>query len=214
MAKFARAERIALCDTFLQTGPDAPTLCDGWAARQLAAHLVLRESRPDAAAGMFVPLLVGHLDAVQRTIAARPWEELVGKLRGGPPRLSPFRLPGVDEKANLAEFFIHHEDVLRAGDDRPARRELPAGEQAALWAVLPQIGKMSLRSVRTGVVADCPGHGRRTLRGARDNHGSVVVTGAPGEVLLHIFGRARVADVELDGSDADVAAFRAATIGF
>lgn len=214
MPKFAQSERAALCDAFVDVGPDAPTLCGDWTTRDLAAHLVVRESRPDAAAGMFVPLLAGHLDSIQRKVSETPWEKLVGKVRSGPPRLGPFGLPGVDEKANLSEFFIHHEDVLRAGDHPDARREVPVEEQAALWKILPRIGKMTLRNSRVGIVANCPGHGRRPLRGPKDNHGSVVLTGAPGEVLLHIFGRGAVTDLEIDGSDADVAAFRDSSLGF
>ncbi len=214
MPKFAQSERAALCDAFLDVGPDAPTLCGDWTTRDLAAHLVVRESRPDAAAGMFVPLLAGRLESVQRTVAETPWVKLVDKVRSGPPRVSPFGIPGVDEKANLSEFFIHHEDVLRAGDHPDARRDVSAEEQAELWKILPRIGRMTLRSTRVGVVADSPGHGRRTLRGPRDDHGSVVLTGAPGEVLLYIFGRDAVADVELDGSDADVEAFRESSLGF
>lgn len=213
MPKFAQSERAALCDAFVDVGPDAPTLCGDWTTRDLAAHLVVRESRPDAAAGMFVPLLAGHLESVQRKITELSWAELVGKVRSGPPRLGPFGLPGVDEIANLSEFFIHHEDVLRAGDHPDARREVSVAEQAALWKLLPRIGRMTLRNTRVGVVADCVGHGRRSLRGPRDNHGNVVLTGAPSEVLLQIFGRGAVADLEVDGSDADVANFRESSLG-
>jgi uncharacterized protein (TIGR03085 family) len=214
MPKFARDERIGLCDTFLAVGPDAPTLCGDWTTRDLAAHLVVREGRPDAAAGMFLPMLASHLESVQRTTAALPWEQLVEKVRSGPPRLSPFALPGVDEKANLSEYFIHHEDVLRAGDHGDARRSLSDEEQTALWELLPRIARMTMRNVRTGVVADCAGHGRRALRTARDAHGSVVLTGAPAEVLLYIFGRGDVTDIQLDGSESDIEAFRATTLGF
>lgn len=214
MPKFAQSERAALSDAFIDVGPDAPTLCGDWTTRDLAAHLVVREGRPDAAAGMFVPLLAGRLESIQGRVAETPWEKLVDKVRSGPPRMSPFGIPGVDEKANLSEFFIHHEDVLRAGDHPDARRVVSAEEQAELWKILPRIGRMTLRNSRVGVVADCPGHGRRTLRSPRDDHGSVVLTGAPGEVLLYIFGRNAVADVELDGSDADVAAFGETSLGF
>lgn len=214
MPNFAHAERVGLCETFLQTGPDAPTLCGDWTTRDLAAHLVVRESRPDAAAGMFLPVFADHLESVQRKVASLPWEELVEKVRTGPPRLSPLGLPVIEEKANLSEFFVHHEDVLRAGDHPDARRELGDDEQVALWQILPRIARLSLRNVRTGVVADCPGHGRRTLRAARDDHGSVVLQAAPSEVLLHIFGRDAVTDVRLDGAEADVAAFRASSLGF
>lgn len=214
MPKFAQAERAALCDAFTDVGPDAPTLCGDWTTRDLAAHLVVREGRPDAAVGMFLPMLEGRLESVQRKVAETPWDQLVQKVRSGPPRLGPFGFPGVDEQANLSEFFIHHEDVLRAGEHGDARRELPHGEQAALWRILPRIGRMTMRNVRTGVVADCPGHGRRSLRGPRDEHGSVVLTGAPGELLLYVFGRQAVADVQLDGSDSDIEAFRSTTLGF
>ena len=36
-------ERMGLCDLFVELGPDAPTLCEGWTTADLAAHLVLRE---------------------------------------------------------------------------------------------------------------------------------------------------------------------------
>nr|BFE88977.1 hypothetical protein GCM10020093_115780 [Planobispora longispora] len=49
---YARAERAALSDLFARLGPDAPTLCEGWTTFDLAAHLVLRERRLDAAPGI------------------------------------------------------------------------------------------------------------------------------------------------------------------
>ena len=47
MTSLARRERISLCDTFTRTGPDAPTLCSPWTTADLAAHLVIRDRRPD-----------------------------------------------------------------------------------------------------------------------------------------------------------------------
>ena len=47
----ASRERAALVTTMRAVGPDAPTLCGDWTTRDLAAHLVLRERRPDAAPG-------------------------------------------------------------------------------------------------------------------------------------------------------------------
>ncbi|HEY8296221.1 MAG TPA: maleylpyruvate isomerase N-terminal domain-containing protein [Micrococcaceae bacterium] len=40
------AERQALVTTFRETDPGAPTLCAGWNARRLLAHLVQREHSP------------------------------------------------------------------------------------------------------------------------------------------------------------------------
>ncbi|MHB1139691.1 MAG: maleylpyruvate isomerase N-terminal domain-containing protein, partial [Microthrixaceae bacterium] len=45
----ARRERAELCELFEIVGPDVATLCEGWTTRDLAAHLVVRERRPDAA---------------------------------------------------------------------------------------------------------------------------------------------------------------------
>ena len=39
---YASDERAALCILLDKTGPDAPTLCEGWRTSDLAAHLVLR----------------------------------------------------------------------------------------------------------------------------------------------------------------------------
>src|SRR6187397_374577 len=108
MTSPARRERSALCDTFERVGPDAPTLCSPWLTRDLAAHLVLREHRPDAAAGMAVPALADHLKRVQDGYAAWDWPRLVDQVRSGPPAWSPAALARVDEAVNTAEFFVHH----------------------------------------------------------------------------------------------------------
>lgn len=214
MTRYAQKERSGLCDTFLEVGPDAPTMCDGWQTKDLAAHLVVRERRPDAALGMFVPPLAGHLSTVQDDIAGSDWTTLVDRVRSGPPRWTPMgAIPAIDERMNLAEFFIHHEDVLRAQPDA-TRRTLEPAESAAIWAALPMLAKMTLRDCRVGIVADCEGHGRRTLREPKDQHGSVVVSGAPGEVLLFCYGRQAVADVQLDGADGDLSLIAGTSLGF
>ena len=94
-------------------GPDAPTLCEGWKTRDLAAHLVIREYRPDAAPGILIPFFASHTAKVQNKVAEQTdWDELVDKVASGPPVYSPLKL--LDPVANVAEMFIHHEDVRRA----------------------------------------------------------------------------------------------------
>src|SRR5258708_22606003 len=66
---YASDERAALCALLKETGPDAPTLCEGWRTNDLAAHLVLRERRPDAAAGLMGGPLAGHTRRVNQTPA-------------------------------------------------------------------------------------------------------------------------------------------------
>ncbi len=212
MTSFAQSERAGLCDTFTEVGPDAPTLCGDWLTRDLAAHLILRERRPDAAIGMFLAPLSGRTDRVQASLAQRPFDELVDTIRSGPPKWNPMSLGSIDEAANLGEFFVHHEDVLR-GVDPSARRQLEPALLKALYGVLPRLGMLTLRSSRVGVVVDCGPLGRRSLRSPKDEHGNVVLIGEPGEVLLHIYGRGAVADVEIDGADHDVAAFKRTELG-
>jgi uncharacterized protein (TIGR03085 family) len=199
----APAERESLCDTLLAVGPEAPTLCTGWDARMLAAHLVLRERRPDAAAGLRVGRLSAHTERVQRSLADQDWATLVGTVRAGPPFWHPARLGAVDDAVNLAELVVHHEDVRRA---QPAwtARELPELDRA-LWRSCASAGRFALRRAPVGVVLASGRHGRTTVRAGRP---SVDVEGEPTELLLFAFGRRAVARVQLDGPSDAVEALR------
>ena len=114
MSTHAKRERLLLADLLESAGPDAPTLCEGWNTRDLAAHVVVRERRADAAGGLLIKPLAPRLERVQAEFAAKPYEELIQLIRTGPPRMSPFALKQVDEAANTVEFYVHAEDVRRA----------------------------------------------------------------------------------------------------
>jgi len=200
---YARDERHALVDTMRAAGPDVPTLCGDWTARDLAAHLVLRERRLDASPGILVPALAGRTERVQRGIARKEWNALLEDVRSGPPLWSPFRL--VDEQANLAEMFVHHEDVRRARPDWTVRT-LPDGMQDKLWSVATGVGRRGYRKSPVTVVLERPDGKRATVRKA--GAASVTLRGEPGELLLHAFGRDE-ARVEFDGSAENVAAVTA-----
>lgn len=190
----AQDERRLLTELFAEVGPDAPTLCDPWRTRDLAAHLVLRERRPDAAAGILLTPLAGHTRRVQDAYAARPWDELVGLVRVGPPRFSPYAL--VDELVNSVEYFVHHEDVRRARDDWAPRSPDPVRD-AVLWRRLAPAARLMYRKSPVGVVLRRPdGEAVVAKRGANP----VVLTGQVSELLVHVFGRA-AARVEYDGAD-------------
>jgi uncharacterized protein (TIGR03085 family) len=206
---FAQAERAALCDLFLEVGPDAPTLCDGWTTRDLAAHLVVRERRPDAAAGILLPAASRYGESVRLKTADQPWEQLVDLVRSGPPVLSPTRLGAVDRLINTNEFFIHHEDVRRAQPDW-APRPPDEGLDAALWTALGRFAKVGLRRAPTGVVIDT-GDGRRVT--AKDAKPSVEVRGPVPEVVLFTSGRQDHARVELLGPSSAIATLRGAQLG-
>jgi uncharacterized protein (TIGR03085 family) len=201
---YAQQERAALAALLEETGPDGPTLCDGWQTRDLAAHLVLRERRPDAAAGVMGGPLAGYTARVQRQYLSRySYPELVGLFRSGPPPLSLFAIPGADEAANAVEYFVHHEDVRRAGEEW-TERPLDAGLSEMLWKRLKG-ARLLLRSAPTGVVLAREGDGKLDLIVAKDAVPSVTVTGSPAELTLWSMGRARAAHVTLDGPEDAVA---------
>lgn len=211
MTHHAKAERAALCDTFEEVGPHAPTLCSPWDTADLAAHLVIRERRPDLAPGIVVPGLRARTERVQRGYAAKPWPELVHLVRSGPPIWNPTRLGPVDEASNLLEFFVHHEDVLRAEATGP-QREVGDDLQAALWTSLGRLGRLLFRRARTGVVLLAPGHGRHTVHGPT-GLGTVILQGEPTELVLAGFGRPQVAALEPQGAPDAVEALLASPLG-
>jgi uncharacterized protein (TIGR03085 family) len=205
----ARDERAALSDTLSGTDPQRPTLCGGWTTRDLLAHLLVRERQPWAAAGIVVPALAGLTDAAMRSYAGTPWSAMVDEFRSGPPAWSPIRIDRVDEAANGAEFFVHHEDVRRG---EPGWEPRPADEarDTALWALVTRTGRLLYRRSRVGLVVRRPSGEQAVIR---TGPGLVTVEGEPGEILLHGFGR-DAARVELHGEPADVAALTATPRGF
>jgi uncharacterized protein (TIGR03085 family) len=201
---YAREERLALCALLENTGPDAPTLCAGWTTGDLAAHLVLREHRPDAAAGVLGGPLAGYTARVQQRIKARtPFPDLVRIIRSGPPRLSVMALPGVDESANSVEFFVHHEDVRR-GAPGWEPRELSRGESDMLWHRL-RLARFMLRRAPVGVElarddidgTDAGGPSYRIT--AKNATPAVTVVGSPAELTMWVMGRRTAARVRMDG---------------
>ncbi|GAA2648980.1 TIGR03085 family metal-binding protein [Streptomyces lunalinharesii] len=209
MSTHAKRERLLLADLLESAGPEAPTLCDDWTTRDLAAHLVVRERRTDASAGIVLKPLAARLERVQAEFAAKPYEELIGLIRTGPPKMSPFALKQIDEASNTVEFYVHAEDVRRAQPDWTPR-ELDPVFADALWARLERAARVLGRKAPVGVVLRRPdGQTVVAHRGAP----VVTVTGEPGELTMFAFGRLAAAKVELDGEPDAVAKLRAAKLG-
>jgi uncharacterized protein (TIGR03085 family) len=196
MTDIAAAERAALADLLESVGPDAPTLCSGWLTRDLAAHIIARERRPDASGGIVLRPLAGYLKRVQRGIAARDWAELVAEVRH-PPWWSPISNPLLNEATNRIELFIHHEDVRRAQDGwRP--RPLTPEVSAALWRRVRAVARLVLRRTPATITVTAAGLGEvRAGRGGPE----VRLAGEPQELLLFLTGRQAHALVELTGPD-------------
>jgi uncharacterized protein (TIGR03085 family) len=180
----ARIERAALVETLRRVGPDAPTLCEGWTARDLAAHLLARERRLDALPGIVLRRFAGRTERIQHDIAeSLSWEAILERLAAGPPIYSPFKW--LDPVANVHELFVHHEDLRRTTSGWETRRFSDAMNRAfrRLIATLgpPVAGgipvRLTLRTPDKAVVT-------RMGRGP-----AVTVTAEAGELLLFVFGR-------------------------
>ncbi|MFJ8080553.1 TIGR03085 family metal-binding protein [Streptomyces sp. NPDC096205] len=200
MSTFAKRERLLLADLLETAGPDEPTLCEGWRTRDLAAHVVVRERRPDAAGGLLIKQLAPRLDKAMEEFTAKPYEELIQLIRTGPPRFSPFNLKQLDEASNTIEFYVHTEDVRRAQPDW-APRELDPVFQDALWSRLERTARLMGRGAPTGLVLRRP-DGRTVV--ARRGTPVVTVTGEPSELLLFLYGRQDAAKVDLEGDEAAI----------
>ena len=201
--RLAQQERKTLCDLFVESGSDAPTLCVGWSTTDLAAHLVVRERRPDSGPGLVWPPLAGYTDKVRNAVRDRtPWEKLVETVRRGPPLLlRPF-----DGPMNTVEFFIHVEDVRRAQDGwepRPISPELAD----ALWARVGPGGMA--KKVSATIVITSPGRADKE----RGTGPRLTLAGDPGELTMFGAGRQRAARVEISGDAVLAAQLRAASLG-
>lgn len=197
------AERAALCDLFEELGPGAPTVLDGWGTTELAAHLWVRERRPDAGPGLTGSgPFAGHTERLQRNAAQRPYRDLVRDLRAGPPKRWPGRwVPSGD----LHEWFVHHEDVRRANGLAPRTDDRL---DDAIWGILKLWGRLLTRRAEVGIELVAHDGRRRT---AKAGDPSVAVRGRPGELLLTLFGRET--DVTVTGTDAAVAGWEHSDLG-
>jgi uncharacterized protein (TIGR03085 family) len=201
-----RRERAALCDTLDGTGPDAPTMCEGWRAIDLASHIVVRERDPWTAP----VILCGRFSGVVARLTAHErsagFSTVVSRLRGGPPWL--FRSTTQVVRLNTVEDWIHHEDVRRANGQGPRPRQWELDE--VLWKGIGAAGKVAgLRLDDVGVEAVTPDGWRRTVKSGRQR---VEIVGDPGEILLYVTGRSTVAEVELRGPDDAIGRVRSSAL--
>ena len=193
-----KTEREALCDLFLELGPDAPTMCAGWTTSDVAVHLIVCEARPQAwlaiPIGDRVSLLDRYFDRVVAKERERGWDGLVQRVRKGA-AFGPTKYQAVRGRMMGREFVIHHEDVRRANGLGP-RTGIPE-VQAFAWAKLPAFAKRML------VVSDPHGfeliHPDGRHRTMKQGAPVVQLTGEPLEQLLYTFGRTSVAQVTILG---------------
>jgi uncharacterized protein (TIGR03085 family) len=212
----AGALRAELAEALLAAGPDAPTLCEGWQTRHLAAHVVLRERSLVVGAGLVLPPLAGRAqakidDLADQAATEGAYRDLVARVADGAARWHP---PAwAPEAGKPIEFFVHTEDVRRgAGDASP--RTLPPELTEALWKQLLRSAGLRTRRSGVGLVLVREDGRRARVRKPSGDSGVVVARGAVGELVLWSTGRGGSADVSLTGHPTDVTALsRALPVG-
>lgn len=209
MSTHAQRERLLLADLLESAGDSAPTLCRGWTTRDLAAHVVLRERRPDAALGILIPQLAARTERIRGEFAAKPYGELIELIRTGPPKLSPFAVKQIDEAGNTVEYYVHAEDVRRAQPGWTPRTVDPVFADL-LWKRLERGARVLGRKSPVGLVLRRP-DGRVVV--AHKGAPVVTVTGEPGELTMFVFGRQDTAQVETEGDKDAVAKLHDASLG-
>jgi uncharacterized protein (TIGR03085 family) len=208
---FDAQERLELCVLFDELGPSVPTLLEGWTSRDIAAHLVLRERDLIAAPCLVLPGPFSRFaERRQLSLANRhDFAWLVACIRSGPPP-GFFRIGWVRSFPSLNEFFVHHEDVRRA--NRLGPRTLAHDLEGALWQNVRRASRyLSRRLGETGLEIEWAGTSEsRTVRPGKS---TARLSGAPGELLLYVFGRQAAAQVEVSGPAEAVAAIHRAHFG-
>ena len=209
---FDGRERLGLCDLLAEVGPSAPTLLEGWTTHDLAAHLVLREHDLVAAPCLVLPGPFERFAERRRValVTSRDFESLVRRIRSGPPdRVLPPR---------MGALVREPQRVLRAPRGRAPSPRAGTAHPRCRARCRSVAERPPQRAVSRSAAAR-----RRARRGVRSATGAQILVrsgvpiarlrGAPGELLLYLFGRQAVAQVEVTGSPEAVTAMRGTHLG-
>jgi uncharacterized protein (TIGR03085 family) len=212
MEQMSRTERAALCNSALEAGQDAPTLCGGWTVKDLVIHLLVRERDPIAAPGIVIPQLSKLARRSANRMAVQDFTTLVERVRNGPPRWSVMAIPPVDRLLNTLEYFVHHEDIRRATPGWEPR-ELTDREQRILFKGAATAGKGFVRSVGVPVEIQWTDGERDRSAVLASGDDPVVVTGEPAELTMFLFGRDQHTGLTFEGPQAHVDALTTKDLG-
>ena len=195
MTSFVKRERNSICQNLRYLGPDKPTLCHGWSTKDLLVHLVVRENRPDAAAGLVVPFLKSYTDSIYKKFNEKGFEDLITIFENGPKSPSPFTVAAVDQLANTFEFLVHNEDILRAQPNY-SPREFSEEDLNFLWSRFTKSAIFFMRRVKVGVVAKTE-QGIYTLKRGEE---SVTISGNLIDLIMFSFGRKENTSLQFEGN--------------
>lgn len=205
----ATARRRELCDMLSGLTLEqwtAETLCAGWDAADVAAHLIVREREPWTGPGLVLGGPFADLtDRRRNAWKARGREALLGALCAGPPW--PFTV-GPLEATQVVEDWIHEQDVRRGGAGLATPPPDPELSRA-LWGAAKRFAARTLVVDGDLVIELTDGERRHRLQSRRRLSiatttaaaPDVTVTGPVPELLLYAVGRDG-AEVEVTGDAA------------
>lgn len=185
---------MQLCDVLAAVDPTAPTLCQGWDAHDLAVHIWILKRDPLSWPGMVIPALARTARSRAEHLKLRwSYSALIHKLRQGPSSIACMPFDGWEgHRHALGEYYIHTEDVRRSND--LPHRAPTADTEAALWLRAQRAGRQLWGRGRRAVQFNAAGNAPFVLgQGTPTAH----VHGLPSEVILWIYGRDGVADVDV-----------------
>ena len=128
-------ERAALAAALRAAGPGAPTLCEGWTTRDLAAHLWLREHDPRVVLGLVLPDLRSRMDAMPQVRLMPPDESLLAAVlvklfadrqQSVPADLIDWLVLHMPRDLGLARQLVAAMDRAAMADKRPITRRIAA----------------------------------------------------------------------------------------
>ncbi|HSJ45613.1 MAG TPA: maleylpyruvate isomerase family mycothiol-dependent enzyme [Euzebyales bacterium] len=209
MTESATTRRRELCDLLSSLTLEqwtAETLCAGWDAADITAHLIVREREPWTGPGLVLGGPFADLTDRRRAAwKARGREALIGALRAGPPW--PLTVAPL-EGTQVVEDWIHEQDVRRGGAGLSTPPPRP-GLERLLWGAARRFALRTLSVDANVVIELTDGRRRRRLQSRRrlpfatstDAAADVTITGRVAELLLYAVGRDG-AEVEVTGDAA------------
>lgn len=117
-----------------------------------------------------------------------------------------------ERAVNTLEFYVHHEDIRRAAPGWQPR-ELTEREERAIWKAITVAGKGLVRPLDVPVQIRWADDARHRTAVLRKGENPAVVTGAPSEIALLLFGRTQHSGLELTGPEDHVQPLRRGEAG-
>lgn len=225
------SQRKALCKLLTELTDaqwKAETVCSGWNAEQLAAHLIVRERRPMAALGIVFPSFSHfHTCGIAR-MSVYPHQWLIDRLAAGPPFWTRIG------QIHIGEDWIHTQDILRGGAavaDPDNELDIDSGNHCpeltqALARACDRFAPLTLHKIRGPFrihLTDADAYNRTWLVRPGPQLAlptdwanvtpDVTITGPIGELLLTFTGREHVANVAFTGKPELISTIRSGLTG-